>query len=504
MKKTRLLIFILIISLLIAALPMAGLAASVSVSASSRTVDVGDTVTVTVTFKGTKLYGADASYSYDSSILQYTGETNYSNGKIVLYASDAANGASSLRATLQFKAIKAGSVTVSVSSSDIIDVDFNTSSASGSTSITVQSNTPAPTKKPEATQKPDSEPTRRPSSTTRPDNSGDDDNDRDEEPTRTPAPTATMTPVPTVTPSNITATVGDNTMLVVSDISGIGIPEGAERSEIEYNGETIDIAVKFGMELVYLTDTTGQNGRFYRYADGVFSPYIEIDQSESYIVLPLPDGEEVPEGFSAAQLTVNNSSVQGWANAAGQYLIYAVDSQNNRGFYLYDYSENSLQRYVAGTSAAPSAAPSASPTAAASPSPTPSPAAEAAAVSVSEPPSSFMDRLQADMGFAALVGGLALLCLILLIVFIVSAAKRRKRVDENNGFTLEDDSAFRASQDDAASIESPAPQSDEEEPYVEDAPEAEAPASDASLPPLAEEEKPLSARQQRKMGKHGR
>lgn len=503
MKKTRLLIFILIISLLIAALPMTGLAASVSVSASSRTVDVGDTVNVTVTFKGSNIGAVQASFSYDSSVLQYVSGSGTSNGSIALVASG--SGQSSLSTTIQFRAKAAGSSSVSVSASTVLSWDeADLGSGSGSTSITVQSNTPAPTKKPETTQKPDSEPTRRPSSTTRPDNNGDDDNDRDEEPTRTPAPTATMTPVPTVTPSNITATVGDNTMLVVSDISGIGIPEGAERSEIEYNGETIDIAVKFGMELVYLTDTTGQNGRFYRYADGVFSPYIEIDQSESYIVLPLPDGEEVPEGFSAAQLTVNNSSVQGWANAAGQYLIYAVDSQNNRGFYLYDYSENSLQRYVAGTSAAPSAAPSASLTAAASPSPTPSPAAEAAAVSVSEPPSSFMDRLQVDMGFAALVGGLALLCLILLIVFIVSAAKRRKRVDENNGFTLEDDSAFRASQDDAASIESPAPQSDEEEPYVEDAPEAEAPASDASLPPLAEEEKPLSARQQRKMGKHGR
>ena len=503
MKKTRLLIFILIISLLIAALPMTGLAASVSVSASSRTVDVGDTVNVTVTFKGSNIGTVQASFSYDSSVLQYVSGSGTSNGSIVLVASG--SGQSSLSTTIQFKAKAAGNSSVSVSASTVLSWDeADLGSGSGSTSIKVQSNTPAPTKKPEATQKPDSEPTRRPSSTTRPDNSGDDDNDRDEEPTRTPAPTATMTPVPTVTPSNITATVGDNTMLVVSDISGIGIPEGAERSEIEYNGETIDIAVKFGMELVYLTDTTGQNGRFYRYADGVFSPYIEIDQSESYIVLPLPDGEEVPEGFSAAQLTVNNSSVQGWANAAGQYLIYAVDSQNNRGFYLYDYSENSLQRYVAGTSAAPSAAPSASPTAAASPSPTPSPAAEAAAASVSEPPSSFMDRLQADMGFAALVGGLALLCLILLIVFIVSAAKRRKRVDESNGFTLEDDSAFRASQDDAASTESPAPQSDEEEPYVEDAPEAGEPAPDASLPPLAEEEKPLSARQQRKMGKHGR
>ena len=439
MKKTRPVLFLIIILLLMTMLPTNVFAASVSVSASSKTVDAGDTVTVKVTFKGSKLYGAAGSFSYDSSVLQYVSGANTSNGKIAVYASDPANGASSLSVSIKFKAKKSGSTSVSVSGTDIINTDGESlGSAKGSTKITVKSSAPDPTKKPAETKKPTE--TKKPSQTKKPTETKKPVQTKKPadtpKATKTPKPTPTLTPVPTMTPSNITAKVEDENMLVVSDISGIGIPEGAERDEIDYQGTKIDVAIKFDMNLVYLTDSKGQNGKFYRYEDNEFLPYIEINQSESYVVLPLPKDVEVPEGFNAARLTVANSSVQGWANENGQYIIYAIDSKGNKGFYSYDYSESGLQKYVAGTASAPtetpsnSAAPSSEPTVMPSSEPTTSPSSEAAPVNApAEPPSGFWGRIGSDIGFSALIYGLSLLCLVLLILFITGIIRRGRRAN---------------------------------------------------------------------------
>lgn len=434
MKKTRIVIFLLVILLVSSMVPASAFAASVSVSVSSSSVKVGDTVTVKVTFKGKNIGAVQGSFSYDSSVLQYMSGNNTSKGRIVVYASG--EGQSSLSASMNFRALKAGTASISVAASDIISWDEQ---SLGSAKVTVKSNQPAPTPKPttkptpkptaKATPKPTAKVTPKPTAKVTPKPTA--KPSPTAKSTQTPAPTATLTPVPTVSPSNITAIVGGETKLVVSDISGIGIPEGAERSEIDYQGAQIDTAVKFGMNLVYLTDEDGSNGKFYRFGDNAFSPYIEINQTESYIVLPLPSGEEVPEGFSAARLTVENNSVQGWVNENGQYLIYAIDSKGNKDFYSYDYNENGLQKYAA---AAPVITPPPSSTATPSPSPAPSPSKEkeereAAATPAPAPtlPSSFMGKLGADTGFAVLVCGLGLLCLALVALLVFSLVKGRNK-----------------------------------------------------------------------------
>lgn len=95
------------------------MAASASVSASSTSVKVGDTVTINVTFSGKNIGVVDASFSYNSSVLQYVSGENTSNGKIILYASG--SGKSFIKTSIKFKAVGSGSTTFSVSSSQIYD-----------------------------------------------------------------------------------------------------------------------------------------------------------------------------------------------------------------------------------------------------------------------------------------------------------------------------------------------------------------------------------------------
>lgn len=413
MKNKRPFILFFIIILMMALLPVNVMAASVSVSASSKTIKEGDTVTVKVTFKEKKLYGAKGSFSYDSSVLKYVSGSNTSDGTIAVYASDPGSGASSLSVSIKFKAKKAGSATVSVSANDVINVDGESlGTLKGSVRITVKGSeeakaTPQKTAKPEQTKKPDTE---------------------EKEQTAKPSATQTPAPTPTATHLNIVVRVDDRSMLLSGNISGIDIPKGAERIKINYDGHQIDAVSKLGMTLIYLTEQDGSNGSFYRYTDGKFSPYIEIDQSKSYVILPVPSGKEVPAGFSAARLTVNNSLVQGWADESGRYLVYAVNADGDRAFYIYDYNETGMQKYAETEFLKTSTAsePEAVTAAVTTPSSAPVAAGKVVSVTVSETPSGLWDKLCSDVTFGALAGGLVILCFVLLIILLITVIKKHR------------------------------------------------------------------------------
>jgi len=77
---TNTILSILLVALILVVLPANAFAASASASVSSSTVKPGDTVTVTVTFRGTDIGVVDGTFSYDPSILQYIGGSGTSGG----------------------------------------------------------------------------------------------------------------------------------------------------------------------------------------------------------------------------------------------------------------------------------------------------------------------------------------------------------------------------------------------------------------------------------------
>ena len=133
---------ILIAALLMCLTTALGASASLSVSGGG-TYNVGDTVKITFTVSGTNIAGGQARITYDNSALQYTGgsgatlptsaagvvQAQYSDG----YAH------SSMSVTLTFKALKAGSSSVSVEAYDVIDIEYKEMSGSTkSVAVTVK------------------------------------------------------------------------------------------------------------------------------------------------------------------------------------------------------------------------------------------------------------------------------------------------------------------------------------------------------------------------------
>lgn len=116
--------------------------ASLSISGGG-TYNVGDTVRVTFTLSGKDLGNATVDIKYDSGVLQYTGGSGgtlppSASGLIKANLGDG-NARSSFTVTLNFKALKSGTSTVSVNPFDISDYNFNAVSCSAqSTSVTVK------------------------------------------------------------------------------------------------------------------------------------------------------------------------------------------------------------------------------------------------------------------------------------------------------------------------------------------------------------------------------
>lgn len=94
--------------------------AAASVAFSSSTLEIGDTLTVTLNFTGSSVGAVDATLSYDPAVLEFVSGSDASGGGgLVQMTGWASSEVKSLRFTLTFKALKAGSSTVRIDRSTV-------------------------------------------------------------------------------------------------------------------------------------------------------------------------------------------------------------------------------------------------------------------------------------------------------------------------------------------------------------------------------------------------
>lgn len=376
---TNTILSILLIALILIVLPANAFAASASASVSSSTVKPGDTVTVTVTFRGTDIGVVDGTFSYDPSILQYTGGAGTSGGGgsgLIKLVTSTPN-SSSLTATMNFKALKAGSATVSAKADLILSYheEKPLGTASASTRVTVK----APSSGGSSSSNPNNS-----SSGNTSNNKPESNTEEKEESPKSPVEGA------------IKVTLGDKELYLWKDLSSVKLPDGFKSGEAFYKTVKIQAAVGKTQDitLVYLTDEKGENGSFYILdKNDTLYPYITLNTTSSYTILQLDDPAKLPEGYKETELKLGDQTVQAWQLESGEhpdfYLLFVMNDKGERDFYLYDQAEKTMQRYTNRTV-------------------------------VKEPePLTFIEKLTGDTKLLALVGALGALSLILLIILIV-------------------------------------------------------------------------------------
>lgn len=135
------------------------------------------------------------------------------------------------------------------------------------------------------------------------------------------------------------------------DLESVTIPEGYLPVKIRYQDQELTAyeTSDHTIQILYLLNEE-QEGRWFVYEEvsGSFYPYIEVPvMAGRYVILELPSDITLPIGYSPIDLNVNGQSVMAYAKAPQDelVLVYASNMQNAPGFYLYDRTETTFQRY---------------------------------------------------------------------------------------------------------------------------------------------------------------
>ena len=156
------------------------------------------------------------------------------------------------------------------------------------------------------------------------------------------------------------------------------MPVGFSKTTVTYEEQMVE-AAQFdmgGIVLLYVTDADGNNGNFdmYDQTTGELSDFLQISGIENRFIIALKAGPDVsvPDGFTKATLNWNSQTLEAYAYtgeagdggaASGDsdgavsggvapvdindfFLIYAISSEGNKGWYMYDQNEGTYQRYV--------------------------------------------------------------------------------------------------------------------------------------------------------------
>lgn len=142
---------------------------------------------------------------------------------------------------------------------------------------------------------------------------------------------------------------------MVNDIPEDVVPEGFEHSKTVIDGlEYNTLHGTFGdITLVYLQSESG-NGLFvYDAAQNAAYEYVRINSESHFIVVLLPNVDDVPEGYNEVSLSIEGKGVATAYQTKAEkkddqtkdfYLVYAMNDNGESGWYTYDSVDGTYMR----------------------------------------------------------------------------------------------------------------------------------------------------------------
>lgn len=313
------------VSLMSLAISFQALAARIAFSDPSAEAGSEVTVNMKITATGDEtINSSNVMLSYDASALQFiegTGATGDA-GSIRVAGEASGGNYSELAFTLKFKALKPGTTTIAVSTQEVYNRDGQLVNISqqGSSAVTVtgEAATAGGALLADLQISP-----------------------------------GTLSPAFSPDTENYTAVVGGDV-----DTITVSAPAADEASSVSVSGNE---GLQLGENEIVCTVTSGDGQtRSYRIrvtkvegeaGDAVpMADQVSLKTYERDItVVSAQEGMEVPEGFVQCPVTIDGQAVQGWIwgqDENPEYCIfYAVNENGESGFYRYDLTEKTLQRY---------------------------------------------------------------------------------------------------------------------------------------------------------------
>lgn len=177
-------------------------------------------------------------------------------------------------------------------------------------------------------------------------------------------PTEPVEETPAATVGGSATNLEDGNWKVESEIDPSILPDGFAVTDFTYDGQAIQAAADAnGNVILYMTNDDGVGDFFlYDVENNVLVPYVYVRMAEKTVIVlspkEIPEGTELPEGFVDCTIDIGNHTVQGWvwkdnSDAAPEYcIVYGQNEDGERNFYRYDQKEMTLQRFFEDPAAA--------------------------------------------------------------------------------------------------------------------------------------------------------
>ncbi len=331
MNKSRKHVWTGFLLALIMTLGMSFQSLAARIAFSDLTADVGDEISVNMRITATgdeTIVSSDVMLSYDSSALEFVSGTGATGGagslRVVGTAED--QNSKELLFVLKFRALRAGTSKITIFTQEVYDKESQlvTIDREGNSSITINGL---------ATDSADAS-----------------------------LSTLQISPgtlVPAFSPdiTSYTATVGGDTESIVvnapaNDEAASVSVDGGESLQMGENQIVCTVTAQNGAQKTYTIVVNKVEGTVVDGAEAASGVTLRAS-AYSVTVLTPEEGMEVPAGLESRQVSIDNQEVQGWVAAgdtSAHCIFYAVNEAGQTGFYRYDISEKTLQRYYGGTS----------------------------------------------------------------------------------------------------------------------------------------------------------
>ena len=146
-------------------------------------------------------------------------------------------------------------------------------------------------------------------------------------------------------------TIDGRSLEMAESLEDVTLPDGYTLSNITLGNQVYEVAKgDNGLILYYLMD--GEDGDFYLFDDdeNVFYPFVSITSgSETYVILKPGKNIKIPGNLESVDLSIDGKPVSAWQPEENSdpsiYVVFAADSNGQRGFYRYNETDESLTPY---------------------------------------------------------------------------------------------------------------------------------------------------------------
>ncbi len=326
-RMKRLLTGMMLMTVLVLMASFPSLASRIAFSDPSATAGETFTVKMKITATENETIGkAVVMLSYDSSMLEFVSGDGVSGGAGSLRVEGSTDSATAteLSFTMTFRALRAGSTSVTIASQEVYDADSQmlTVGQEGSSSITVAAA------------------------------AGDSANASLAGLQVSPG---SLTPAFSPDVDTYTVSVGADVTSIIVDAPAVDAGasvsvSGNEDLQMGENQVVCTVTAQDGQTVKTYTITVIRSDEAAADGEEAVDNVVLRTPERSVLVRLVTEGIEIPDGFVPCSVSIDEQEVQGWVwgadSADPQYCIfYATNSDGESGFYRYDLTEKTLQRY---------------------------------------------------------------------------------------------------------------------------------------------------------------